>query len=775
VSGLLQKGLQIRNSASDTNGLVLGKESGISPEDQKEILSEIEQIARENKIRVTPSTFVIKPLKRGVLFPVIVNVAALLALAAGLAGLYFFFTRQEARLVDEGQGVITAQGRLIQALKQESEARLAEKDAQINQITTRLADIDQQRQNLQSNMEERISQREQELRQQLQEELAAERQRLQGQGVSQADIDAQIKQLEQERTAQFQQQISEFRTQAQQERQRLEDSLTSLSREYNAALAQANQERDAIVEQSQQRETELRQQLAQTIATSQEQLGQAQTRIQQLTQQQEQAQLVNRQLVGFYTQIRQTLSSQNYDQALTQLAQVRTFLTNQDVISLGGIEGRQSAEIFIVDSLTRLVQNQLRQRQTETAQLVENASRVQEITKTVNDANAALENGNTARAEELYTQALSTIPEIKESHDYFMTQQRGNLAARNQTASASVTQAQQAYAARDYQRALDAYQQAISELPQDAVGAAQIIAQIREASVQLNLQELRQEDTSRTTPIVAQAQSDISAGRYQDAVSSLLTALVRYPNSTQAEEVTTLVRQAVYAQRASISGNLADLRSQVADLTARNAELAQNLETAQSQQGSGTSTPASDARIQELTANIDTLQKRLDSLQGENADLKSTVASLQQGAAQAPAGPVMDDATQKELARLRALETRFDTLKQEYQNYSQQEDQILAASGETGRIQTKLLLDSFLATDEVQNVFPGLRDRVKAYDKAFEQSGRRNAILELSDMMYNLSTFPTAEAKHEYLAQQRQTSGTQAMQDFIDEVDALLP
>ena len=94
--GLLAKAAHLRRNlglpVEGREEFAFDPESGISREDQKEILREIEKVAKESRIAVTPEAFAVKAAKRGVLFPVIVNAAAVLALVAG------FFVFQLSRI-----------------------------------------------------------------------------------------------------------------------------------------------------------------------------------------------------------------------------------------------------------------------------------------------------------------------------------------------------------------------------------------------------------------------------------------------------------------------------------------------------------------------------------------------------------------------------------------------------------------------------------------------------------------------------------------------------
>ena len=112
-------------------------ESGMSREDQKDILRAIENVVIENRIAATPEDFVVKAAKRGVLFPTVVIVAAFLALAVGGAAFYFLFQRGETQIKRGVVGTITAEGQLIQAVRQEASSRIEEKNQEISTIQGR--------------------------------------------------------------------------------------------------------------------------------------------------------------------------------------------------------------------------------------------------------------------------------------------------------------------------------------------------------------------------------------------------------------------------------------------------------------------------------------------------------------------------------------------------------------------------------------------------------------------------------------------------------------
>src|SRR5512145_1816729 len=53
--------------------------TGISPDDRREIENEIDLVSRRNRLSANPEDFIVKPRKKGFVFPLAVNILALAA------------------------------------------------------------------------------------------------------------------------------------------------------------------------------------------------------------------------------------------------------------------------------------------------------------------------------------------------------------------------------------------------------------------------------------------------------------------------------------------------------------------------------------------------------------------------------------------------------------------------------------------------------------------------------------------------------------------------
>ncbi len=95
------------------------------------------------------------------------------------------------------------------------------------------------------------------------------------------------------------------------------------------------------------------------------------------------------------------------------------------------------------------------------------------------------------------------------------------------------------------------------------------------------------------------------------------------------------------------------------------------------------------------------------------------------------------------------LERKYNVIKESYAQYAAREDSILKSQGEAGLLESKLYLNDFLFSTE--EIFPGLWDRIKKYDRAFEQAGRSGAMQHVVNTIYTLSSLSGAGEREQFL------------------------
>ena len=880
MSGLFQKALEIRNHTQVEPGsedeFVLDEQSGISKEDQQEILEEIEKVSEESRISVTPETMVIKAAKRGFVFPLLVNIFSIVLLAGGGFTLYYFFQRGETVLMEEGSAIASAEGKLIEELKKESEAALQAKNREINQIQSQLEDIDKRRLELQANMDEKIAARETELRGALDAELAAEREQLRQQGISEADITSRLNALETEKTAAVQQELDSFKRQAEEERLQGEEKLIALQNEYQQNLALAEADRQRVREAAAAREAELRSQLDARTEELEQATLEAREELNQLAAQQEKQTLAAGQLTGFYSRVKGDIQEGDFDGALENLDAIKEYLDDPSVATLPNMLQRREIELFVVDSISSLVKGEMRKAEVDTSSLIASAELLNDMKNRVIEGDTLFRQGNIAAAEAKYREALNLMPEINKAHSYFLVREDEAEQVRRQTLKDFLGRAEDAFGRGDYTVALDNYTKALAYLPEDAATVEKMISQVRRSGYELGIAELRAQDTSNAAGPLAAAEGLYNQEDYNGAILGYIDLIARYPKSSQVAAAVEGVNKSVEALEteaeargtlatdgeavAALQGDIAELEktleeknSEIQDLQARldaqggdSSALEESIEEknqeiaalrAQLETASG-DTSALEATIEEKDREIRDLQAKLDAqggdssaleesieeknqeiaaleaeiekaksdagelqkeleervaslteeleskvaltetLQAEKQALEEEIASLnsqieQMQAEQASALENLDEELGKKISRLENVERRYNKLVDNYQEYATREDALLNARGEDALVQSKLYLNAFLTASE--GSFPGLWDRIKHYDEAFEKAGRASAAEDLSDILFEISVRVRPESRELFLESEKaRYQDVPEMVDLIDDLTDLV-
>jgi hypothetical protein len=813
--GLLAKARKLRStlglSLDARDEFAFDPDSGITREEQAEIRKDIEKIATQSRIAVSPEAFAVKAAKRGVLFPILVNVAAVAALTVGIAVFYFLFQRGETQLARENAGNITAEGTLINELKKESEAKLQEKNQQINQIQGQLADLDKQRLDLQSNMDAKVRDRESQLRAALSTELEAEKARLQKQGLSDQDIQKKLADLEAQKNASFTKELDSFRVQAESERLKSEANLKSLQAEFNANLDKANAERQQVLSDSKKREADLQAQLE--IRTKELQSAQAQTQ-QQLTtlaSEKQREDLVSQQLVGLYSVVKTDIAARNYAKALTSLQAIGAYVNSSDVAVLPGIAKRREVDLFIVESLSGLVLGEIDKGKTDTASLVAAANQISEVRAKVTDADSQLRAGKVAEAEKLYAQAIAVVPEIARSYAYFTAKARDAETARQEALRAALGRAESAFEAARYPEMTAAYREALAYLPEPAARLDRTLANLSlTGAAQADQKSVS--DQSRDAAVLAQkGAAALAQGQHDEALAQYLQLLEAFPRSSQAP-------QAIKGARDAVTGLSAKAAAQAKAQADQAGLLSQKLAAVQKQLDAGMSeilaikktvigllgskqdpaTADSAALMSVLTERFGSLtnatsasadlRTQLASAQKRSTDLGASVSQLtasnaklardlraaQQEAEQQAARADQAEAALKSGTSAAAAQTQtqaagsataqsavedkrlaeFDALVKSYLEYAAKEDANISANEQKkGLMLTVGTRNSFLAS--LGKFFDGILGRVQRYEIQSSvdgmETGRKGALDDVIAVMTGLANQKTPETQKSYL------------------------
>ena len=390
---------------------------GISFDEQVEIMGQINDVVRRNRIQIDKDTFSFSPSKRGTSAPILVNVAALAVTLLAAALILFFFNRSERTLVTRSTLVLSAEGKLLEAFKRQSAEQLGAKEQQITEIQARLERLARERDKLKLDSEAQIRKREAELKASLQKQLAEQRQKLEKEGMQSAAIERELKSLESRLSETNQRQLDSFRRQSEEQLAAKDAALAQMSRQYTASLETSRQERTALEERLRSREAELQAQLREQTAAAESERTAVAGQMAQLQGERQKEQLVFDQLLSGYEKVRSDWGKGLYDKALEDLDAVQELLSRESVLSLPAVRGRLPVERFTIDTLRRLIAVERTASQSAQAAAPSEAEALlATLSQTVAEAERKEHAGATGEALKLYEAALMKIPEIRKSY-----------------------------------------------------------------------------------------------------------------------------------------------------------------------------------------------------------------------------------------------------------------------------------------------------------------------------------------------------------------------
>ncbi|MDR1176549.1 MAG: hypothetical protein LBK83_13890 [Treponema sp.] len=348
--------------------VVLDPSSGIPVEEQQEILNSINSIAAQNREALSAEGkgegvhASIPAQKRGIFFPVLVNVIALILLGGGALIMVFLQGREELAFREGPLVFNSAERALIQKIRSETAAALREKDNEIALVYSRLEALDGDLRDQQRTFERQMTEKENQLRQEMNDEFDTERKRLEEQNLSEAAIAEQMRTLSEQRLARMNSELGEYRTQLDAERLRARTSLQKMQEEYRVNLSDLQGERSKILEDSRAREASLRVQLeqrtkelGQLAEESNAALNTAGAELERLTAEQQKVQAIEGQLGGYYGSIRSLIAGGRYADAERTLARMKDFINTASFRALKTFQSRKEIHLEAIASLEALV------------------------------------------------------------------------------------------------------------------------------------------------------------------------------------------------------------------------------------------------------------------------------------------------------------------------------------------------------------------------------------------------------------------------------------
>jgi hypothetical protein len=711
MSGLYQRALEIYRQTVGLRLVGKGEEGlaieDVSPEDRQKILRQINEVIERNRIKVDSDTFAITAKRSGIGLPILINGTIAAVVIAVILTFSLLFNRQEDVLAAGTGTILSAESKLIETLREESQAQLQEKDREILAFQEQLLQTQEQQRRLQAETDRALREREEQLEERLRRAVEEERQRLLAQGLSEAAIAERLRTFEAEKRAELEAEFAAFRLQTEEAAAAREAALAGLVSDYERNLQAAQAERGELERRLEQRETELQQQFEARTQTLESDRARVTEQLANLQEQQRREQLVRDQILGAYQSVNESIALGEYLPALQQLESLRSYLDQEPARSLAGIQRRRSVELFIISSLEDLIRSRSAEQSRDLQSLIDAGSRIEALNQGISRANQLLEQGDAEAARRQYLSALDEIPAARTGYEQLSileARRRAQDQARaSQQVASRLSQGRSMFEDEQYEQSLQRYREALTLLLEDAAAAGRIVDQIGEIS-------------ARLAPAVAAPAAATTAVQAEPAVQpdeELLAQLRQYRDriAELEQENSRLTDQLEHLQdqQQLLQGDQAQVAAQLGQLEEEKAALNAAAEQLRSEKQSLS------ARLAELQAQNEDLIGERDRLLSQRVALtaeRDRLAEAQRRAEEA-------EAAREELrGRLAALESRYQDQRQRAVLSGATPPEMLA-----DLLEAKLLTWQIIGSDPVASQHPELYDTMDRYlDTLTEQN-----------------------------------------------------
>ena len=485
ATGLLKKAQSLRGRSTPLR--VLGphelraeQDDEITPEEREKVLAQIDEAVSSNRLKITEKTFEFSARRKGGVLPAVVNAAAILVIAAGIFLALYLSRRAEHDIVAPPVTILSAEGKMVEALKAESQAQLAGKDREISAIRDRIAGFDSERARIRSDADALVSQKERELQDSFKAALDAERKRLEASGLSATAVSDRIDALQAKNNADMEAQLAAFRARADADSAAKEKAIAALQSENQKSLAQAQADRAQLQADAARQQADLEAGYKQKQLALEKDSAAAQAELTRLRDQQAGQQLVLDQILSWYQKARDQIQAGKPDSALGVLTDFRAYLNSQNLASLPAVTQRRPVDLFLIDSLEELVHAQAGQLATaaNVQGLVASANLIAAVAAIVQTGDDAFQSQAYAKARELYLSALAKIPAVQAGYAKLVEIESLFADQKNRDISVALAAGNSAYRSGDYTGAAGRYAQALTLMQGDRAAADTLVSQL---------------------------------------------------------------------------------------------------------------------------------------------------------------------------------------------------------------------------------------------------------------------------------------------------------
>ena len=398
---------------------IISQFDDISQEEKRDLVRQIEGAVSSESITATSRLIAFKPKNKGILFPVVINSAALVLIALVVFFSAIIYRVRHSEMSLETGTFLSTERRILDVFREESERRLEERDKAIVTIQDEVQELDRQIEELKRIMQSSIDNREKELRQAMQDALDSERARLHGQGISEEEIDRRIGELEERMSSEYNRQLEEYMRASAATLKEREEELLEEKEKAEKRLEAASRDKHQLIEETRRREAELQEKYDSAKTRLREETSEAEERFKAISELREKEQLVTDQILGSYAAIITKIENEDFDGAHKDIVNLRAMLLDESLDYMPTVVKRRKIELFMVALLEKRVEAELfgaegfvSAEEQDLDSIREAASLVLKIRQIVEKADAAFREGDAEEAERLYTNAIHELQAV---------------------------------------------------------------------------------------------------------------------------------------------------------------------------------------------------------------------------------------------------------------------------------------------------------------------------------------------------------------------------
>jgi hypothetical protein len=511
---------EIVSAAGEEGGATVGEETGEAFEEvsEEEIYRSIDEEIQKNK-RLAYADDVISSERKGIVLPLVVNVAIVVVFLAGFL-FYLTTTREKANELEVGGKISGVEEEVIREIRRKSEQEVAEQKEKLQEARSRLNSLQKEKEFFIQNQDSILADKEKALQDEYNRRLEEARQRIAESGVENAD-------------AKFEQERQRLYEEFLQSRESARDDVEQVKLEYENALQQKEQEIRNEVDVYSKRIGEIEQQLVEEQAK----LKESEERFQSAVSQQQEYMTFRKQLNTVYNRGLNYLARKEYDRGIGELKTIPPIIAKAREAGIGDEVGLNVEEKLVNNLLWLADQEKNRLDLSEIGEKTYNAANELEREQKREEALSRYFTVYTiAEDTSLRSRALARAQVIMDEL-YNERTAKENEEAENK-ASVLFQQAMDYKRAKNYDEALTSLQELVTEQApsskskqalDEIVAINKLIAKGEEDKVALGANE-------KAAEIMASANKSYESGYYTEALDKYQDVVKKYRDTNYADD-----------------------------------------------------------------------------------------------------------------------------------------------------------------------------------------------------------------------------------------------